>query len=146
MKVSDIARQAGVNPETVRYYTREGLLKPDRNPDNGYHLYSSDDLQRLHFARKARQLGFALSEIAAILGEADHHQSPCPMVRDIFARRLQDVEARLTELEALRDRMRDAMSAWESMPDGTPDGHTICRLIEHWDDSAAQPDRKGGAA
>ncbi|BES73742.1 Zn(2+)-responsive transcriptional regulator [Marinobacter nanhaiticus D15-8W] len=136
MKVSEIARAASVNPETVRYYTREGLLNPSRNPENGYHQYSDDDLQRLKFARKARQLGFALSEIQSILGEADHHHSPCPMVRDIFARRLQDVEERLAELEALRNRMREAMTAWETMPDGNPDGHTICRLIEKWDEAS----------
>ena len=57
------------------------------------------------------------------------------MVRDVFEHRLAEVETRLAELEALRDRMRDAMAAWSTMPDGTPDGHTICRLIEHWDDS-----------
>ncbi|WP_165857721.1 MerR family transcriptional regulator [Marinobacter sp. JSM 1782161] len=146
MKVSEVARAAGVNPDTVRYYTREGLLQPARNPDNGYHVYSSDDLQRLRFARKARQLGFALGEIQSILGQADEHHSPCPMVRDIFEQRLRDVETRLAELEALRDRMRDAMSAWQSMPDGTPDGHTICRLIEHWDDADAHPANKGGHA
>lgn len=135
MKVSDIARAADVNPETVRYYTREGLLNPSRNPENSYHQYNGNDLQRLRFARKARQLGFGLGEIKSILGEADHHHSPCPLVRDIFVRRLQDVEQRLAELEALRDRMREAMAAWETMPDGNPDGHTICRLIEKWDES-----------
>lgn len=134
MHVSEIAAAAGVNPETVRYYTRQHLLHPERNPDNGYHRYSVDDLRRLRFARKARQLGFSLQEISEILHEADEHNSPCPMVRQAFEQRLADVEKQLKELQALRDRMREAMSIWQEMPDGAPDGHTICRLIEHWDD------------
>ncbi|PVY77596.1 DNA-binding transcriptional MerR regulator [Tamilnaduibacter salinus] len=140
MKVSELARQADVHPDTVRYYTREGLLCPDRDPDNGYHHYNDEDLRRLRFARKARQLGFSLSQIGAILGEADEHQSPCPLVRELFEQRLAAVEQELAELTRLRERMRQALSAWQSMPDGSPDGHTICRLIEHWDDA------QGGAA
>lgn len=139
MKVSDIARDAGVNPETVRFYSREGLLTPRRNPDNGYKIYNGDDLRRLRFARKARQLGFGLTEIKAILNEADDHHSPCPMVRELFERRLSEVETQLAELTALRDRMREAMTAWQDMPDGSPDGHTICRLIEHWDEDTTEP-------
>jgi len=135
MRVAEIARAAGVNPETVRYYTRQRLLLPERDPSNGYHRYGTDDLRRLRFARKARQLGFSLQEITDILREADEHNSPCPMVRQVFEHRLAEVERQLTELQQLRDRMREAMHAWRKMPDGSPDGHTICRLIEHWDDT-----------
>lgn len=134
MKVSDLARAADVSADTVRYYTREGLLHPRRDPGNGYQRYAEADLQRLRFARKARQLGFSLKEITAILRDADRERSPCPRVRDLFAQKLAEVERQLEELTALRDRMRAATRQWESMPNGTPDGHTICRLIEHWDD------------
>lgn len=148
MKVSDIARAAQVSPDTVRFYTREGLLNPERNPDNNYQQYSADDLRRLRFARKARQLGFSLPEIRSILNQADDHHSPCPMVRDVFQKRLQQVDQEIAELEQLRERMRGALDAWQDMPDGTPDGHTICRLIEHWDDgnepASPHPQRSSG--
>ncbi len=137
MKVKEIANAAGVNPDTVRFYTREGLLRPVRNPDNNYQLYDAEDLRRLRFARKARQLGFSLPEIRQILEQADDHHSPCPMVRDVFTQRLAEVEREIAELQLLRKRMVSALSAWQEMPDGTPDGHTICRLIEHWDDPSA---------
>lgn len=137
MKVKEIATAAGVNPDTVRFYTREGLLRPVRNPDNNYQLYDAEDLRRLRFARKARQLGFSLPEIRQILEQADEHHSPCPMVRDVFTQRLAEVEREIAELQLLRKRMVSALSAWQEMPDGTPDGHTICRLIEHWDDPSA---------
>lgn len=136
MKVIDIARAAGVKPDTVRFYTREGLLNPDRNPDNNYQYFDTKDLRRLRFARKARQLGFSLPEIKSILSQADDHHSPCPLVREVFEQRLSQVEQEIRELNQLRDRMKSALSAWQAMPDGTPDGHTICRLIEHWDEPA----------
>lgn len=134
MKVSAIAKAAEVTPDTVRFYTREGLLSPHRNPDNNYQHYSTEDLRRLRFARKARQLGFSLPEIRSILMQADDHHSPCPMVRDVFEKRLTQVEREISELQLLRNRMKSALNAWQAMPDGTPDGHTICCLIEHWDD------------
>ena len=134
MKVKDIATAAGVKPDTVRFYTREGLLNPTRNPDNNYQQYDAEDLRRLRFARKARQLGFSLPEIRQILEQADDHHSPCPMVRDVFQKRLAAVENEIAQLQQLRQRMVSALAAWQDMPDATPDGHTICRLIEHWDD------------
>ncbi|MGB1949964.1 MAG: MerR family transcriptional regulator [Marinobacter sp.] len=136
MKVMEIAKAAGVKPDTVRFYTREGLLSPARNPDNNYQQFDAEDLRRLRFARKARQLGFSLPEIRSILNQADDHHSPCPLVREVFEQRLQEVEREIRELNQLRDRMKSALTAWQAMPDGTPDGHTICRLIEHWDEPA----------
>lgn len=134
MKVSELAKAAEATPDTVRFYTREGLLSPTRNPDNNYQHYDAEDLRRLKFARKARQLGFSLPEIRSILVQADAHHSPCPMVREVFESRLIEVEKEISQLQQLRERMKNALSAWLAMPDGTPDGHTICRLIEHWDD------------
>lgn len=133
---------AGVNPDTVRFYTREGLLKPARNPDNNYQLYDAEDLRRLRFARKARQLGFSLPEIRQILEQAEDDHSPCPMVRDVFQQRLAEVEREIAELQQLRNRMNAALSAWQKMPDGTPDGHTICQLIEHWDEAVPETGKK----
>ena len=130
MKVSEIARQAGVTAETVRHYTREGLLTPERHPENGYQLFGQRDLARLRFIQRARTLGFGVAEIRDILEHADHGDSPCPMVRDLLASRLPQIRERIAELEALAARMEQALAAWEEMPDGTPDGHSLCRLIE----------------
>ena len=130
MKVSEIARQAGVTAETVRHYTREGLLTPERHPENGYQLFDQRDLERLRFIQRARTLGFGVAEIRDILEHADHGDSPCPMVRDLLASRLPQIRERIAELEALSTRMEQALAAWEEMPDGTPDGHSLCRLIE----------------
>ncbi|MDR9440409.1 MAG: MerR family DNA-binding protein [Halomonas sp.] len=130
MKVSELARLAGVTAETVRHYTRERLLHPERHPDNGYQLFGQDDLDRLRFIQRARTLGFGVAEIRDILDHADHGDSPCPMVRDLLASRLPQIRERIRELQSLASRMEQALAAWDEMPDGTPDGHSLCRLIE----------------
>ena len=58
MKVTEFAKRAGVGPDVVRYYVREGLLAPSRNPANGYKLFGSPHLSRLRFIRQAQALGF----------------------------------------------------------------------------------------
>ncbi|MCW4150199.1 MerR family transcriptional regulator [Vreelandella janggokensis] len=130
MKVSELAKRGGVTAETVRHYTREQLLAPKRHPDNGYQLYSATDLERLQFIQRARKLGFSVAEIRDILAHADQGDSPCPLVRDLLANRLPQIRAQIQELEALAQRMEQALESWQHMPDGTPDGHSLCRLIE----------------
>jgi DNA-binding transcriptional MerR regulator len=130
MKVSEIAKEAGVTAETVRHYAREQLLAPTRHPQNGYQLFSRHDLERLRFIQRARKLGFSVAEIREILAHADQGDSPCPLVRDLLASRLPQIRSRIAELEALAARMEQALTSWQEMPDGTPDGHSLCRLIE----------------
>ncbi|MGM0823740.1 MAG: MerR family transcriptional regulator [Pseudomonadota bacterium] len=139
MKVSELAKRGGVTPETVRHYTREQLLAPTRQPENGYQLFSATDLERLHFIQRARKLGFSVAEIRDILAHADHGDSPCPMVRDLLANRLPQIRAQIQELEALAQRMEQALESWQHMPDGTPDGHSLCRLIESFPEKQETP-------
>ncbi|MBR2512602.1 MAG: MerR family DNA-binding protein [Halomonas sp.] len=136
MKVGELAKRGGVTAETVRHYTREGLLAPTRHPDNGYQLYSSTDAERLQFIQRARKLGFSVAEIRDILAHADQGDSPCPLVRDLLTNRLPQIRARITELEALAQRMEQALESWQEMPDGTPDGHSLCQLIESFPEEA----------
>ncbi|XKE45061.1 MerR family transcriptional regulator [Halomonas organivorans] len=142
MKVSELARRAGVTAETVRHYTREGLLHPRRHPDNGYQLYDGEELDRLRFIQRARTLGFGVAEIREILEQADRGDSPCPLVRDMLAQRLPEIRSRIRELEALATRMEEALEAWRDMPDGTPDGHSLCRLIESFPEPLEEADRE----
>lgn len=129
MTVSELARRAGVTADTVRHYTHSGFLVPAR-ASNGYKRYSRSDLVRLLFVRKARLLGFSLSDVRNILEESSHGNSPCPLVRDIMVQRLQENRRRLQDLERLQSRMERATAQWADLPDGLPDGETVCHLIE----------------
>ena len=130
MTVTQVARQAKVSPHTVRYYTRIGLLQPARRRDNGYKEFNTRELDRLKFIRRAQRLGFTLAEIEEILRRAARHESPCPLVRQIVAKRIRENRTVLDEVSALVSRMERAVAAWEAMKDGVPDGHAVCALIE----------------
>lgn len=130
MKVSELARSAGVSPDTVRYYAQIGLLTPEKDRANGYRRFGGGDLSRLRFIQSAKQLGFQLDEIAEILGMADHGRTPCPLVREIVERRIDETRRRLAGMHALQTRLEHALQLWADMPDGEPDGHAVCRLIE----------------
>lgn len=138
MKVSELANQAGVSADTVRHYTRTGLLKPERDPANGYQLYDGEALKQLRFIQKARLLGFSLQEIESIVHHQHTGSSPCPMVRGLMARRLPRVREQIAELQQQLTRMERALAAWEEMPDGALGDAAICPLIEHWNDQEAQ--------
>ena len=130
MKVRELARRSGVPDHVVRYYTRIGLLKPSRSPRNGYKQYRDSDVSRLRFIRQAKSLGYTLGEITRIFREASRRNSPCPMVRQIIAGRIEENGCRLNELAALQKRMERALGEWSKLPDGVPDGESVCYLIE----------------
>ena len=130
MTVIELARLAGVTPDVVRYYARIGLIKPKRNPANNYKQFSDGDVKDVRFIRRAQRLGFTLAEIAGIIKKSRQGNTPCPMVRETILRRIEENRHALAELVALQDRMERALALWQTMPDGAPDGHAICALIE----------------
>ncbi|MBU2711378.1 MerR family transcriptional regulator [Zooshikella harenae] len=132
MKASQLAKWVGVTTETVRFYTRQGLLSPHRDPANGYHVYNGEDKRQLSFILRARTLGFSLKEIKQILQHAKQGDSPCPMVRDLLAQHIPQVKQQIAELSALLVRMETALDQWMALPDGVPNGDSVCQLIDHW--------------
>ena len=125
-----LARSAGVSLFTVRYYTRIGLLKPSRDLRNGYKIYKRSDKDRLRFITAAKDLGFTLAEIEDILDNAAHNKTPCPMVRDVVQKRIEENKQKIRELKRLQKRLESAADMWKGMKNSTPDGHSVCRLIE----------------
>ncbi len=130
LTVTELANKSGTTPHAVRYYTRKGLLRPERNPENGYRLYQYSEVQWLRFVRQAKQLGYTLNEIREIMHDSDQGKSPCPRVREILKRRIDENRAELNSLIALQERMEQALIKWDTMPDGIPDGNSVCHLIE----------------
>lgn len=130
MKTTELARAADVTPETVRHYVRVGLLDPTRDPRNGYRVFDAGDLRRLRFARAARSLGFSVDDVLEILQQSGAGEVPCPMVRERARERLEELRVRIAELDAQRVRMERVLELWRALPDGVPDGRSVCPLIE----------------
>ncbi len=98
--IGSLARAAGVNVETIRYYQRRGLLATPRKPAGGTRRrYPPDTLARLRFIKRAQELGFTLREIVELLKLGD---GSCKETRVIAEHRLADIEARLRDLESMR--------------------------------------------
>ena len=130
MTVLELARKSGEEPHVIRYYTRMGLPRPAVDPRNSYRVYEPLDVARVRFIRKAQGLGFTLKEIARIFDESRDRESPCPGVREIIKRRIEENRRKLDELARLQTRMERADAPWSKMPDGVPDGQSVCHLIE----------------
>lgn len=130
LKVNELAKLANVSQDAVRHYVRVGLLIPVRDESNGYKLFSDKDVQHMNFIRQAKQLGFSLQEIKQIFHHSEQGDSPCPLVRELLQQRITENEKKIAELTALQSRMERALTQWQTMPDGTPDGESVCCLIE----------------
>lgn len=124
MKIGELARQAGANVETIRYYERIGLLPKPGRTDGNYRDYAPDHVRRLAFIRHARGLGFELADVRALLDLADEPGRDCLEADRITTAHLASVETKLTQLQRLRAELR-------RMLDQCAGGHiSDCRIIE----------------
>lgn len=108
LTIGHLARQASTKVETIRFYEKKGLLpKPSRTKGN-YRAYEPDHLNRLSFIRRARDLGFSLDQISALLALADDKTQACAAVDGIAREHRIEIERKISDLMALKgelDRM-----------------------------------------
>lgn len=107
--IGQLARRAGVAIDTVRYYERNHLLAPAGRLASGYRRYGDHELRRLLFIRRAKALGFTLEDIRELLSLSD--QRSVPRIKKAAEARLADIERRLSELERMRDGLRELVRA-----------------------------------
>lgn len=129
--VTELARQFKVSADSIRHYSKLGLLKPQRNAQNAYRLYDGRQEQRLRFVLSAKKLGFSLKDIEQILATATTGDTPCPLVRQLIENRIVAIRAEMAEAQKLMTRMEAALASWCELPDHTPSGASICHLIEN---------------
>lgn len=122
--IGHLAEATGTKSETIRYYERIGLLDPPQRTAGNYRAYSADHLARLSFIRGARDLGFTLEQVRALIGLADRSGQSCGDVDVIARAHLADVERKIADLKALR---RQLKSVVESCGRGVVDD---CKILE----------------
>jgi len=102
LRVSGVARQAGVSPDAVRFYEREGLLPaPPRSP-SGYREFEDATPLRIRFIKGAQEVGLKLAEIKELLEIQDRGACPCGHTRTIVERRIEEIDDEVARLSALR--------------------------------------------
>lgn len=126
--IGEIARRSGTTVKAVRHYERLGLLHPAGRSSGGFRVYNEAALERLGFIRSAQRLGFSLAEIGEVLSVYDDGAPACGRVVDVIDEKLRVVEARMAELEQLRDALSDARERLPAGPATQPRG--ICPVVQ----------------
>ena len=127
LTIGQLAERAGVTPETIRYYEREGVLPtPARSGAGSYRRYHASDAARLRFIRRARDLGFSLDEVRELLSLAGADPArPCSDVNRIALAHLAQVDAKLAQLTTLRAELASVIDGCGGV---VPLGQ--CRILE----------------
>ena len=128
LRSSQLARLAGVSPDTLRHYEKVGLLPPAARSPNGYRAYPPEALDRVRLVRRAVALGFTLDELSGIVKVRDRGGAPCAEVRALAAEKLAIIEQRLVEMRDARDRLRVVLADWDTRLAATPSGRRAALL------------------
>jgi Cu(I)-responsive transcriptional regulator len=106
VNIGELARATDTKPETIRYYEHIGLLPSPPRTAGNYRDYSGAHVSRLTFTRRARDLGFSIQQIRALLDLSDQRDRPCEAVDAIACEHLAEVQRKLADLTALRRELR----------------------------------------
>ena len=111
LTIGHLAREAGINLETVRYYERQGLLpKPPRSA-SGYRLFPAEAARRLRFIRRAQELGFSLREIQELLSLRVSPGKTSAEVRRRAKAKITDIHSKIETLESMEKTLRKLTKA-----------------------------------
>ncbi len=114
--IGKLAKHANVGVETIRYYQNFGLLQEPPKPENGYRQYPVEALERLHFIKRAQELGFSLKEISKLL--ALGHNTP--ESRALAVDKLGSVSSKIAHLVEVRAILEDLIHQCDANPDRSP--------------------------
>ena len=122
-QISQAAGLTGVSPANIRFYEKEKLLKPTLRNENGYRLYTGNDIHQLRFIRSCRLLGMSLDEVRTLLRLDLNNRADCATARGALDEHLGHVRFRLAELKLLEKDLK----ALRGRCDGLD---TTCHIIE----------------
>ncbi len=129
LRTGEVAAQAGVNVQTLRYYERRGLLEePERRP-SGYREYPADAVRLILFIKRAQELGFTLTEIEDLLRLRSDQESACSEVRSAAEAKIEDIEQKVRHLRAMKRALSALVASCAT--EGSP---RHCPLLEALDD------------
>ena len=124
MFIAEAAGLAGVNPQTLRYYERRGLVRPRGRRSSGYREYSPEEVRIVRFIKRAQDLGLSLDDVGELLTLRRVRPARRAAVRQVAERRITDLDERIRDLQ----RMRTALG---SLVDACHHGHDpACPILE----------------
>jgi len=133
VRIGELAKRTDISVETLRYYEKEQLIKPQLRSESGYRLYSMEDENRLHFVLHAKKVGFSLSEIKELLNlrlNKDIHT--CEEVKTYTGQKISEVEAKIADLQT----MHHALNSLYKACCGGQEKATNCAILSSLDDES----------
>ena len=113
LTIGRLAREAGVNLETVRYYERRGLLSKPPRSASGYRLFPAEAARRLRFIRRAQELGFSLGEIRELLSLRMSASARSTDVRRRAEAKIANIDAKIRSLDSMKRTLRKLTNSCE---------------------------------
>jgi DNA-binding transcriptional MerR regulator len=110
LRIGDVARSAGVNVQTLRYYERRGLVVAAIRRHTGQREYAAADIDRVLVIKAAQRLGFTLEEIGEMLDLSAHRRGTGEL-RARAAAKIEEIDGRIAQLAAMRSALADVMAA-----------------------------------
>ncbi len=120
--ISKVAKELGINIETVRFYERKGLIEQPIKPSEGYRDYPLSTVNRIRFIKRSQELGFTLVEIEGLLSLSDR---PCEQVKQLAAGKLSRVQEKIKDLKKLEKALKHMVIQCKSNPD-----ESYCPVID----------------
>jgi DNA-binding transcriptional MerR regulator len=111
MKIGEVAKVSGVTVDTVRFYERVGVLPPPARTDSGYRDFDPSTVERIRLTRALQAIGFTLADAVDALAAHDAGGATCESERWRLQAALDRVDAKLADLNSLRDRIVQAQHA-----------------------------------
>ena len=101
LRSSELAREGGINLESIRFYEKQGLLPKPPRTASGYRVFAPDAVRRVRFIKRAQELGFSLKEIKELLALRMDPDTTCADVRQRAEEKLRDVEQKIADLRRM---------------------------------------------
>ncbi len=103
--IGDISRKFGLNPRTLRYYEKIGVLPKTSRTESGYRVFGTAAMERIEFILKAKALGLKLEEIKKIIDLHEKGEVPCECTRDFIKNKISEIDEKVASLTDLKERL-----------------------------------------
>ena len=128
MNIGEVAAAIGLPAKTIRYYESVGLIDPPARSEGNYRLYDERQVQTLRFIQHARQLGFSVKEVAALVALWRDRRRASADVRRLASKHLVEIDARIAELRRMRQTLQGLVERCHG--DHRPDCPILDELAE----------------
>jgi len=140
LQIGRVARETGLTVDAIRFYEKQRLLRRPLRTEGGFRLFTPQDVQHIHFIRRAQQLGFSLNEIRELLILQTGDVAACSHVRDLLKAKLSSVREKLAELQKLENQLAaDLKKCERALRRGETATNECCPVLDEIADLDAFP-------